>query len=96
MPIKSPDAAAFTAALTNPDIEIRVRNIVNRALADYEWIMEHGSEQERLALLRTALPNLLRALSAKEDRQRDIDQKVAHERLRKAFRGNVTKNTVTP
>ena len=92
--IQSPDASAFTAALTDPEIEQRVRRIVRRALRDYEWIMEYGSESERLALLRTALPNLLRAMASKDDQQRDAEQRRAYEDLRSAFRLNVKENVV--
>lgn len=92
--IASPDATAFSTALQDPEIERRVRRIVERALQDYEWIMEWGSEAERLSLLKSALPNLLRAMSAKDEQQRNVEQQRVYQGLREAFQANVKVNEV--
>lgn len=93
-PISSPDAQSFTVALQDPGTEKRVRKIVSRALSDYEWIMQWGTERERLALLKTALPNLLRALNQKDEQAKNEQQKLAYERLREAFRAQIKERTV--
>lgn len=90
----SPDTRTFTAALADPDVERRVRRLVSRALSDYEWIMRWGSTQERTALLRSALPNLLRALNQKDEAARSVQQREAYERLQQAFEANILKRTV--
>ena len=92
--IASPDATAFSTALQDPEIERRVRAIVERALKDYEWIMEWGSESERLALLKSALPNLLRAMAAKDEQQRNVEQQRVYAELREAFQRCVLVNEV--
>jgi len=90
----TPDVTAFTSALGDPDIERRVRAIVESSLGDYEWVMKFGTESERLAVLRSQLPNLLRALQAKDDQARTIAQQAAYQELRAAFRQNVAVNGV--
>jgi len=94
MAIQTPDSQAFSAALNDTELEARVRKIVNQSIRDYEWVMEFGSERERIALMKSTLPNLIRALNQRDEQARNEEQAAAYQRLREAFRANVKERKV--
>lgn len=89
---QSPDAQAFTAALADSTVDSRVRAIVNKSLKEYEYIMEWGSNAERGALMRSALPGLLRAMATKDAQDQDQEMRQAYRELREAFQAHVATN----
>ncbi len=92
---QSPDTQAFTAALGDATVDSRVRAIVNKSLKEYEYIMEWGSNQERGALMRSALPGLLRAMATKDAQDQDAEMREAYRELRLAFQAHIAENTPT-
>lgn len=62
---------------TDEDIKKRVTKIVNALLNDVEWIIRHGTVKDRIALARSVVPPMMKALTAQEGSDSEMKQRYA-------------------
>lgn len=86
------DPAAYAAMMADPGHRARVEAVMATMIEDYEWYMAYGNAAQRFQLIKTALPDMLRARRAEEENARDEQMREAFMRLREAVRDRVKDN----
>ena len=88
-------AELLDAVLDDPRRRARIEAIIDRAIDDAEYIMEWGTETQRVALMKSMVPNLLRSLRRQQDAETDKKSSEAYQELRHAFRAHIKERTVS-
>lgn len=94
MALSAPKATpeAYAAMMADPAHRARLEGVMGGLIADYEWFMDYGTDAQRFQLMRSALPDMMRAHRAEEDNKQDAEMRAAYARLREAFQAHVAVN----
>lgn len=83
---------AYAAMMADPVYRARLEAVMARLINDYEWYMQFGSDTQKFQLMRTALPDMLRAHRAEELHDKDQQLRDAFARMRAGFREHIKVN----
>ena len=83
---------AYAAMMADPIYRARLEGVMGAMIDDYEWFMAYGTEVQRFQLMKTALPDMMRAHRAEEQSTRDADMRAAYARMRAGFREHIRSN----
>lgn len=83
---------AYAAMMADPAYRARLEQVMSTLIADYEWYMAYGSESQRFMLMKTSLPDMMRARRAEEESSKDQAMRAAYARMRAAFREHIKVN----
>lgn len=83
---------AYAAMMADPAYRARLEAVMSTLIADYEWYMAYGSETQRFMLMKTSLPDMLRARRAEEETSKDAAMRAAFQRMREGFREHIKVN----
>jgi hypothetical protein len=78
---------AQTALAADSTLKERTQKMFGQALQRAQYILDFGTDQERSALIKAIVPQMMRSL---QDEQADVEakaQRAAYERMREAMRG---------
>lgn len=79
---------AKAAIEADPTLADLVRGIVKDAVSHARYIMRHGTDSEKSALMKTLMPHMLEALRQTEQSERSRAEKEAYERMMGQLRGD--------
>lgn len=82
------NAAIIEVISGDPELQARVRQLVNKAISHAEWVLKFGAESDRLALMRSVVPAMMRALQNVDAANQDAEQREAYGRLMENFKGH--------
>jgi len=83
---------AYAAMMADPVYRARLESVMSRLINDYEWFIKYGTEAQRFMLMRTALPDMMRARRAEEETSKDQQMRDAYTRMRAGFREHIRVN----
>ena len=86
---------AYAAMMADPIYRGRLEAVMSQLITDYEWYLNYGTEAQRFMLLRTGLPDMMRARKADEDTSKDAQLRDAYARMRAGFREHIRVNIPT-
>lgn len=80
-------AAIATVIAADKDLASRVRAVVDRAITMAEYTLEWGSPADKMQLMRSVMPDMMKALRAVDSGNADQEQRDAYKRLQAAIAG---------
>lgn len=84
------NAAAIAVVAANPDIAAALRSLITDVINYQRYVMRHGSPNEKLALVKAMVPQMLNAMSNVDAGEQDKERREAYERMLAEMRGDVT------
>ena len=81
-------AIAATAVASDPQLQARVKRMVNQIVTQVEYTLGFGTSQDKNALMKAVVPAMMKSLGHVEDEQGEAAKQAAYERLREAVGGD--------
>lgn len=78
-------AAIATVIAADKDLASRVRAVVDRAITMAEYTLEWGSPADKMQLMRSVMPDMMKALRQVDGSTADQEQRDAYKRLQAAI-----------
>lgn len=75
--------ASLTAAAvaSDPELQTRVKRMVNRIVSQVEFTLNYGTSGDKNALMKAVVPAMMKSLGAVEDDQGERAKQAAYDRL---------------
>lgn len=88
MPIQSGlDQVGAEAVLSNPRLRARAERIMDALFADVEYVMEFGSDAQRLSLQKSVIPSILKQVQTAQQNAELEQLRKDHEEIRQWMSG---------
>lgn len=74
----------------DPQLQMMLKSLIKDAIGVALYTMKHGTEGDRMQLMRTLTPHMLDALRETTQNERLASEQAVYERMRAELRGEVT------
>lgn len=92
MPVSKPtdpvSRLAGAAVARDNQLQKRTRQMFERALAETEYILDHGTDAQKASFIKAVVPTMMKSLEDEKANAEVESQRAAYQRLREAMRGD--------
>jgi hypothetical protein len=87
-PDESMGALAAAAVGSDPELQRRVRRMMEKVVQQVEFTLTFGTQQEKAALMKAIVPAMFKSMAAIEDDASEAQKREAYERIREELGGD--------